>query len=177
MESLRFFSHWVDRISDLVGRFAGYLLLLIIAATLYEIVMRYGFNRPTIWAYELGQSLFGAHFMLAGVLTLRHREHIGMDIFTRTLSIRNQSLVNCITFAFIAFFCGILIYTGGHFALLSISRLEHSNSVWAPPVYPLKAILPLSGLLLLLQATSNFMEDLYCVITGKKWPFKEVETT
>lgn len=157
----------VDTISVKVGQFVSFFMLIVIGTAFVEIVSRYFFNRPTTWSYELGQMLFGSYFLLVGAYAMRYREHIGMDIVINRLSQRGQAIVNSITFPLAALFCVILVWKGGQFAYISIKNLEHSTSVWGPPIYPYKAMLPLSGFLLLLQVTVNFIKDVYLAVTGK----------
>ncbi len=66
------------------------------------------------------------------------------------------------------------VYNGGQFAYKSVIHLERAASVWAPPIWPLKTALPVAGLLMLLQATSNLIKDLYFAVTGKTWAEREV---
>ncbi len=167
MNPLKAFVKFTDKTSVIIGKTVSYFMVLVIISATIEIVSRYFFDKPTIWAYETGQFLFGGYFLLLGAYTLRYREHIGMDIVIAKLSPRKQAILNAITFVFAAMFCMVLIYKGGQFAWRSIKILEHSTSVWAPPIWPLKTALPVAGFLMLMQATSNFIKDLYMIFTGR----------
>jgi TRAP-type mannitol/chloroaromatic compound transport system permease small subunit len=58
---------------------------------------------------------------------------------------------------------GSLLYFSSGFALRSWKMLEvGSESMWQPPIYPFKTILPLAAALLLLQGTAEFVR---CVRT------------
>lgn len=173
MRPLALFVKAVDGTSVVVGKIVGYFMVLVMISSTIEIVSRYFFNSPTIWAYEFGQYLFGAYFLLAGAITLYYREHVGMDVVASHLSPRKQAALNALTYVFAALFCGVLVYKGGQFAYKSVIHLERAASVWAPPIWPLKAALPVAGLLMLLQATSNLIKDLYFALTGKTWAERE----
>jgi TRAP-type mannitol/chloroaromatic compound transport system permease small subunit len=141
-------------------------MLILMVSTSIEIVCRYFFNKPTIWSYELGQMIFGSYFLLAGAMTLRERGHIGMDLLLIRMSPRHQAILNSVTFVLTVLFCSVLIWKGWEFAFASLKRWEHSTSVWGPPIYPYKLMLPLASLLLLLHAFSNFLKDIYFALTG-----------
>lgn len=158
----------IDYISEKVGHITSYTMLVLIVSASIEIVCRYFFNRPTIWAYELGQMIFGSYFLLAGAMALRNREHVGMEMVLDKLSPRGQAIMNSITFVFVALFCTVLLWKGWEFAYASIKRLEHSTSVWGPPIFIYKTMLPLSALLMLAQGISNFIKDLYFAISGRR---------
>ena len=40
-------------------------------------------------------------------------------------------------------------------------------SPWLPPIYPLKAVLPVSATLLLLQGVSEFVKSVYAAKSGR----------
>ena len=174
MKAVKYFVRFTDKMSVSIGEVVSYFMLLVMGSAVIEIVSRYFFGRPTIWSYEFGQFLFGAYFLLVGAITSYYREHIGMDLLITKLSPRKQAILNSITFFFTAIFCIVLVYKGSQFAYKSIINLEHSTSVWGPPLYPLKAMLPFAGLLIFLQTTSNFIKDLYLAVTGRCWA-EEVE--
>ncbi len=167
MKAVRLLVKSIDTVSVAVGKVASCFMVVVIFTTLIEIVCRYFFNKPTVWSYETGQMLFGAYFLLVGAVVLKEREHIGMDILVTKLSPRGQAVVNTATAFFIMIFCFVLVWKGWHFAFKSIRNLEHSTSVWGPPLYPFKAMLPLAGLLMLFQAISNLAKDLYMAATGR----------
>ena len=70
----------IDDANDWVGKIVSFLTLAMIAVLMWEIALRYVFNRPTIWAHELSTMMFGAYLLLAGGYVLCHRAHVNMDI-------------------------------------------------------------------------------------------------
>ena len=166
MNLLRPIVKGIDAVSMGIGTLTAYTMLILLVTSSIEIVCRYFFNSPTTWAYEFGQMTFGCYFLLAGAMTLKERAHVGMDIFIDRLSPRKQAMVNSITFGFTALFCLVLIWKGWEFAYPSIQKLEHSTSVWGPPIYPYKFMLPFGCFLLFAQAVSNFIKDLWLAVTG-----------
>ena len=61
----------IDALTEAVGGLAALIIIPLIAATCYEVFARYIFGAPTIWAFELGYTLMGFHFLLGGALTLK----------------------------------------------------------------------------------------------------------
>lgn len=166
MKKLQIFVKSIDSVSVGIGRLTSYTMLILLVTSSIEIVCRYFFNNPTTWAYEFGQMTFGCYFLLVGAMTLKNREHVGMDIFIEKFSPRNRAWINAVTFFFTALFCIVIIWKGWEFAWPSIKRLEHSTSVWGPPIYFYKFMLPFGCFLLFMQALSNFIKDLCFAITG-----------
>lgn len=47
---------------------ASLLVFIMVAVISYEVVARYFFDAPTVWALELSTLLLGPYFMLAGLI-------------------------------------------------------------------------------------------------------------
>jgi TRAP-type mannitol/chloroaromatic compound transport system permease small subunit len=90
----------IDTVSLKIGHIASYTMLVLIISASIEIVCRYFFNSPTKWAYELGQMIFGSYFLLAGAMTLRDRDHVGMELVLDKLTPRGKAVMNAITVIF-----------------------------------------------------------------------------
>jgi len=162
---------WVDRLSEWTGRAASYLVLLLTGTISYEVVCRYVFNAPTLWAQETSSYLYGSFFMLGGAYVMSLDRHVRVDIFYARLSPKGRALVDLITYPFFFFlFVGVLVWEGGKMAIWSWSILEHTQSPWSPPIYPLKTIIPLSALLLLLQGIARYVRDIYALFNERKGP-------
>ena len=156
---------YVDRVSEWTGKATSYLVLLLTMAICYEVVCRYVFDAPTLWAQEVSTYLFGAFFMLGGAYVMWKDGHVRVDIVYGRLSERGKAIVDLITFPIFFFlFMGILVWEGGKMAIWSWSIWEHTQSPWSPPIYPLKTIIPLAALLLLLQGARRFIDDILIIM-------------
>jgi hypothetical protein len=60
------FIQFVDAMVDRIGKIASFLVYPTMLVLVYEVVMRYYFTRPTIWAHETSCMLYGAHFIIGG---------------------------------------------------------------------------------------------------------------
>ena len=78
---------WVDRFNWALSRVSMWLVAVVIAVMAYEVVMRYAFVRPTIWANELSLWIAGAIYLTAGLYAMQQRSHIRIfliyDMFPR----------------------------------------------------------------------------------------------
>jgi TRAP-type mannitol/chloroaromatic compound transport system permease small subunit len=57
---------------------------------------------------------------------------------------------------------------GGQFALQSLAYRETLSSAWAPPIYPVKLVIPVAAAMLTLQGLAKFIRDLHMALTGRK---------
>ena len=155
--------------NEWIGKAFSYLVLILAVIVGYEIVMRYGFNRPTIWVNELSAMLFGTFMIIGGAFTARYNGHVGMDIVYGMLSVKKRAILDVISF-FILFvpLLGVLVWKGGASAWKSVMILEHDSSQWGPPLYPIRIMLPLGALLFLLQASAKMVRDVIVLFGGDK---------
>lgn len=137
MSSLKAILAIIDSVNNRVGSLLSYFLLLFFVLLLVEVILRYFFNSPTVWANELAQMLFGAYAILAGGYILRTGGHVNVDILYSRLSKKSRAALDIFTSSLFFLFCGMLLVYGGSLAWDSLARFEHSQSAWNPP--------PLSG--------------------------------
>ena len=163
---------FVDVINDRIGRAVSFLVYPMIGVLVWEVFMRYVFNRPTIWAHEMSALLYAVFFLLGGAYTLRWRAHINVDVLYVRLSPRSRAVLDLITWLLFYFFCGVMLWQGSQAAWKSFLRLERASTVWEPYVWPVKFCIPLAALLMLLQGFSKTVGDLYLIFTGRPSPLK-----
>ncbi len=158
----------IDKINFWVARIVSWAVILIVAATVYEVVMRYLFNAPTKWVFEFNYLIHGTYFLLLGAYTYSVGGHVNVDIFHGRLSPRGQAVVDLITAPVFFFFVVMMFWFGGKFALNSVSFRETLSSAWAPPIYPVKLVIPVAAALLILQGLARFIRNLHFAVTGRE---------
>ena len=70
----------VDRINQYVGLSCSHLYLICAAITVYEVAMRYFFNAPTQWAFEVVMVVCGSAWALSGPYITMRRSHISITV-------------------------------------------------------------------------------------------------
>lgn len=168
MRPIRRLCSYIDAMSRWSGKGVSFLLVGLVLALTYEVVLRYVFNSPTFWAYDTSMYVFGFVGMIAGAYVLLRREHVNLDLVYGRLSPRKKAIVDSVTALVFFFFVFLVVWQGGIMALHSLAVREKTLTVWHPPVYPFKMIVPIAGCMLLLQGISNFIRDLYFAIRGKE---------
>ena len=150
----------IDRLSEAVGKGAGFLIVILALTVCYDVVKRYLFDQPTVWAQELSAMMFGTFIILGGAYTAKDQKHVNMDILYSRFSKRGRAILDIITFFVLTLpFLGVLLWKGGEGAWRSLATLEHDSSQWGPPLYPFRIMLPLGALLFLLQAAAKLVRD------------------
>ncbi len=120
--------------------------------------MRYFFLAPTTWVLEISIILTLASVFLASGYALRENSHIQVDALTRRFSRRNQILLELICDVLIFAYCFVLTWKGAEIAFHSFRLNEVSPTVLNIPVVIPRSMLPLGGLLLLIELLRQMLK-------------------
>jgi TRAP-type mannitol/chloroaromatic compound transport system permease small subunit len=162
---------WIDWFSLWVGRIVCWLTVPLFVAMVYEVVARYAFVAPTMWAYDISRMLYGALFMLGAGYALSKGVHIRADFLYRNWSPRTQGIVDSGLYL-VFYFPGLLVFLwmATDFAYLSWFRGERGmDTAWMPHMGPIKTVLPIGIVLLLIQGVSETLKSIYAATRGR-WP-------
>ena len=169
MRKVRFALEFIDKINDALGVSIGALVLPMTLILGWEVIMRYGFDLPTIWAHEMSQNLYAVHFLFGGVYCLRWGAHVNITILHERFPARARAIVDLVTWLFFYLFIGALFCKGLEKTWASVAILEHSSSAWNPPIWPVYLAVPLACILMLLQGLRKTISDIYLAITGRQF--------
>ncbi len=165
---------FIDKVSTLVGHAFSWLIVGLTLLISWEVFSRYVLDNPHAWAFDVMIMLYGTLFMMAGAYTLSKNGHVRGDVLYGFFQPRTQAALDLILYI-VFFIPGIiaLTYAGYSFAIESWQINEHSNiTADGPPVYPFKTIIPLAGLMLLLQGVVEIARCVICLKQGY-WPSRE----
>lgn len=168
---IRRIAHWLDMPGMIVGKLAAWLIVPMVLALVYEVVARFGFNRPTMWAYDATFMFYGALFMLGAAWTLGQDSHVRADFLFNVLSPRWQGIIDGLFIVFL-FFPAMYFFTVATFdyALTSWQRGERiPTSPMMPIIYPLKTVMPVTGLLLFIQGVSELLKCWFSIRTNRRF--------
>jgi TRAP-type mannitol/chloroaromatic compound transport system permease small subunit len=171
---------FIDSLSTWVGKAFAWLILVLTLGISYEVFVRYALRAPTTWAFDFSYINYGAMFLMAGAYALSRNGHVRADVVYRLWKPRTQAMMDLLLY-FLFFFPAVAawIYAGWHYARFSIQFRE--VSIFSPagvPVFPLKTLIPLTGVFLLLQGIAEVIRCIICIREGR-WPQRlhDVEET
>ncbi|HSO08031.1 MAG TPA: TRAP transporter small permease subunit [Pelomicrobium sp.] len=161
----------IDTLSLWIGRTVRWLALPLMLAMVYEIVVRYAFTAPTIWAYDLSRMLYGALFILGAGYALSKGVHIRSDFLYRDWPVKWQGRVDAALYLIFYFPAMIVfLWVATEWAYTAVIREERGmDTAWMPFLGPIKSALPVGVLFLLIQGVSEFLKSVYAATRGR-WP-------
>ena len=151
----------IDRLSKTVGEWLSYVFLASVAIISYEVVARYFFDAPTIWAYESTISLTAIGFVFGGAYTMQRRGHIAITIVYSLFPPRFRRVLDVLNVLIELFYLSLLFYAGWILAGKSWAVMETSASAWNQPTpVLLKTMLVIGAGLMILQALAQLVQAL-----------------
>ena len=162
--------HVADEVSTWIGKATAWLMVALMLTVCVEVFKRYILNAPTAWIYDADNMMYGTLFMMCGAYTLAQGGHVRGDFLYGSFRPRTQAALDLALY--ITFFLpGIiaLLYAGWGYAADSWRIDEHSMTAGGPPVYHFKTIIPIAGVLVLLQGLAEIARCIECLRTGH-WP-------
>ena len=150
----------VDAVNRRVGKFALYLIFVMMGILLFASISRTFFNVPFDWTMEMAQFTMAAYYLLGGGYSMQLKAHVRMDVLYERWSEKKRAKVDVITSLFLIFYLVVLLYGGLSSTLYSLQYGQRNYSSWGPPMSPIKIIMVIGILLMLLQAVAVFFRDL-----------------
>ena len=172
---MRGFIFFADHLSTSIGKAFAWCIVILMGGTVYEVIMAYVFNAPTLWNFDFSMQMYGAILMMSGAYCLATESHVRGDVIYRLFKPRTQGWIDLILY-FIFFFPGVLAlaFYGYDYAALAWKIKETS---WSSPaqiqIYMVKFMIPIAGILLTLQGISEVFRCVICIQTGH-WPARLV---
>jgi TRAP-type mannitol/chloroaromatic compound transport system permease small subunit len=161
----------IDQVSYWSGKAASWLIVALTFVVSIEVFKRYILNSPTAWIFDLNNMLYGSLFMLCGAYTLALAGHVRADFVYIYMKPRGQASLDLILYLLFFIPCMIgLIYAGSDFAADSWRIGEHSTvTAEGPPVYQFKTVIPVAGVLVMVQGLAEIVRCIVTIRTGQ-WP-------
>jgi TRAP-type mannitol/chloroaromatic compound transport system permease small subunit len=177
---LKAYINFADQFVVWIGRAFAWGIFILTAAVMYEVIMRYFFNAPTLWAFDFTIQMYGAVFMMGGASAMSTKTHVKADMYYNRMSEKGQAILDLILF--ICFYApGVFALTYAGYFYAKKAWIVHETS-WNSPaqiqIYFSKSLIPIAGLLLLIIGISEIFRCIICIKTGK-WPERidDVEET
>ncbi len=159
-----------DEISTWVGKAFAWLIIALMLMVVVEVFKRYVLNAPTAWIFDASNMMYGTLFMMCGAYTLSQNGHVRGDFFYGSAAPRTQASLDLVLYI-LFFLPGVVALTWAGWGYANDSWLirEHTFNADPLPLYPFKAIIPIAGLIVLLQGVAEIVRCVVCLKTGE-WP-------
>ncbi|MFV0336593.1 MAG: TRAP transporter small permease subunit [Tropicimonas sp.] len=149
-----------DILSLVLARLAMIGVVFIVLVMFYEVVARYVFGAPTLWANEMSLWIASLVFLLSGQYAMQQRSHIRIYIIYDGMPRWMQKGADVISVALIVGFTFVLVWGSFDDASARLARMEGLGTAWNPPIPgTVKPAILFIIVLVALQAVSNLIAD------------------
>lgn len=118
------------------------------------------FFLPSLWTLESAQFVMTGYVMLGGAYALRESGHVRMDLFYGNWTPRTKAIVDTMTVFFLLLFLVVMLMGGWGSLSYSFEYNERSATAWRPLMWPIKAVMLFSIILMLLQTIADLIKNI-----------------
>ncbi len=156
----------LNRIIDTISSFdeklaevAGWVVVVMMLTISYDVAMRYIFNAPTTWSFEINRYMLIFVVFIGGGWTLPSGGHVSVDIATERLMERKRILLDTVT----------SLMAGTYVLVFLIQSIVFTNDAWehnvrsteylAWPLWPIRMFLVIGAAMLLLEYVIRIIKN------------------
>jgi len=158
----------IGMVSEWSGRTVRFLMIVLVLNIVYDVSARYIFNAPTVWSYGLSYMTGTAIIAMGMCYVYYHHANVRIDVIYSKLPPKGRLIIDiCLTVVF--FFPLVLMLTKvwaqdtwQAYVLKEVS----SETIWYPPLWPIKLVVTIGFGLLFLQGIATFLEDVISLGKG-----------
>lgn len=147
-------------IIEYTGKLVSALFIIIMLFTAGEVLLRYVFDRPTIWVWEANLLLFALASTLAGGYALIDGAHVCVDLILNQLSEKKRIVLNLVSSPILLLGLIFLSWFSFKEAWRSACIKEVTSGMVQFPLYLIKISILIGALLLVLAAIYKLITDL-----------------
>lgn len=156
-----------NAIAEIMGRIGWVLILYCMAFGVSDVFMRYVLNAPSMW---IGTTLQVAMVLLActgGIYALKHDSFVKLDLFYADATDRTKAILDVVTAPFAFLFLVVLVWKGYDAAALSLMLNQTTPTAVPIPIYPIKMVIPVTGVIVMLIVFKKLVRDLKVAFGGR----------
>ncbi|MBW4559128.1 MAG: TRAP transporter small permease subunit [Trichormus sp. ATA11-4-KO1] len=178
MERLLRIARIIDTCTESIGRLTSWLVLVMVILGVWNVIGRYlgriiGSNLTSNAYIEAQWYIFDLIFLLGAAYTLKHNEHVRVDIFYSNWPPRRKALAELVgTIFFLIPFCIMVIFFSWDTIVASWQILETSPDPDGLPRYPIKAMIIVAFVMLIFQGISQAIKNV-AILQGRLEPQEE----
>jgi TRAP-type mannitol/chloroaromatic compound transport system permease small subunit len=158
----------IEALTRVLGYAGALLIIPLVLATCYEVLARYAWGAPTIWAFELGYMLMGVHFLMGGALAVTRESHVRIDVLYSRYGARTKAVIDGLLYLLLLsclVFVTLQLFDYTYSAYLSGEG--SGQSAWNPPIWPFRAMIVLSFGILALQIFAEILKCAHLLRSGE----------
>ncbi|MFK7901485.1 MAG: TRAP transporter small permease subunit [Nitratireductor sp.] len=151
----------LDTFAMFIGRITMILIISMTMVMLYEVLLRYLFQNPTLWANELTLWIAGFVFMLSGLYAMQQRSHIRIFILYDVMPRWAQHICDTLWVTLLCTFAFFMVFGSyKQVFIVKFYRWETFGTAFDPPLpATIQPMILIIICMISLQAIANLIAD------------------
>lgn len=162
-------------LNEKIGKIIIYLVWIGMVVIAWEVISRYAFNAPTVWASGYTQRIFAVYFIMIGAYALIHNGHVRVDIFINQNKFRRFHALNMINMLALSAWMLAITYESWFYFIDAWDFNETDDSALGHAMWPINLSLLIGTVLMLVQGVVFFLQSLLAFIGNYPVPVLEDE--
>ena len=159
MNAMLALSRAIDAITERVGRFVYWLVLVVVLISAANATIRKLFNYSSNAYLEIQWYLFSVIFLFGAGYTLLRNEHVRIDIISGRLSARAQNWIDVVGIVlFLWPMSFVIMWLSWPLFVDSLARHEVSSNAGGLLIWPARLMMPIGFALLIMQSVSELIK-------------------
>ena len=162
----------IDTFTEYSGKCVSLLVIILVFIVGYDVSMRYLFNSGSVAIQELEWHLFSIIFLFGSAYTLKHNDHVRLDILynSKLINERMRLWFDVLgTLIFLLPFCVLIIISAWPFVMQAYIHAEISPDPGGlPGRWLIKAAIPIGFFMLLIQGISELLKKVCLALEKSK---------
>jgi TRAP-type mannitol/chloroaromatic compound transport system permease small subunit len=151
----------IEWLSRACGGLAAALVFILVVLMLYDVFMRYVFNAPTLWGFEVSTWTMGAAFILSIGYALATDAHVRVDLLYSRIPRRVLTVIDLIFLPLLLVIVAWLTWgLWGYFFDAYRTSEKSGGSAWNPKVWPFRLILLIGFAAFTLQIVASILKTI-----------------
>jgi len=142
----------IDKIGTLAASFASFLMLFACLITVYEIVMRFGFNKATVWTYDISCYILIWFGFLTAAYGLKEGSHIYVDILVDKMSSYTKAPLQLVAYALVLLYSCTMFVFVLKMNIEAYTNKEVSSTILQSPMFLVYIGMTVGSFLLIVQS-------------------------
>jgi TRAP-type mannitol/chloroaromatic compound transport system permease small subunit len=159
----------IDNFNQKLALGVRWIMVVLMVIVVFDVLMRYFFNKPTVWAFELAMILGATSYFLSWGEVERVKMHLRVDVFYMRCSPRWRAIIDvmgtviCWYPVYVAY-----MFTAGKWAIRAWRVHEVMvESYWYPPAGPIRSFIVIGLTIACLQLTASLIRNIHVLKTGE----------
>lgn len=148
----------VGRVSVFIGYACAILLFACVTLSATEVILRYVFDYPTVWSFEVVMGMCATVWVLSVGFVTQQKRHIAITMLELVVSKRTWNFLLLVQMLIAVFATSMLLWAVYDPVISSLTYIERSGSAFNPPLPAyLKSVLFIGCILYLFQLCANII--------------------